>query len=108
MKKLVTALITLLILLSINFFASKVFNISFLELSFFTGLICSCIIAFFTSKGGVTTAMHDFQAKVEYRTNFQPEDNEFFKLYFSTPLLISLLYTISSAMISITIYWKYF
>lgn len=106
MKKLVTVLITLLILLSINFFASKVFNISFLELSFFTGLICSCIITFFTTKGGITTVMHDFKTKVEYRTNFQPEDNEFFKLYFSTPLLISLLYTIISAIIIIVIYWK--
>lgn len=107
MKKFISIFLSLLILLILNFYLSKFLKLSFLELSFMTGLISTLIIGFFSSEGGLTTRISDFGLRHLFNKDSR-SDGYFMKFYFNIPFTISLLYTIVSAIISIIVYWKYF
>lgn len=107
MKKFLISLLTLVIIVISNFCLSKLFNLPYLELAFLTGLAFTILIGYFSSEGGFFTEMLDSQYKrfmdSEYRTK-----SHFVNFYINSPFIVSLVYTLISAIISVFAYWKYF
>lgn len=109
MKKLISIIITLIFLVTINYVLSKVLNLEFLELFAIVGLISSIIIGFFNSTGGLTTHYLDVKHK-----HFTFEDDNTLskshklKLYNSIPFMISIAYTIIGIIATIIGYTEYF
>lgn len=55
LKKMITAIITFLILITINWAASYIFSLGFFDLSILIGVVGVIIIKFFNSSGGVVS-----------------------------------------------------
>jgi len=109
MKKIIYSFFCLIILVIINIVLSKIFKVEFLEMSFITGLASSVSIGFFSSEGGATTSMLDFKVKHLLESKSRT-DSSFIKLHNIPfiPFIVSIIYTILSAIVSIIVYWKYF
>lgn len=107
MKKIIYSFVCLTILIAINITASKLLNTKFIELSFATGLISSIVIGIFSSEGGFSTGIVDLPIKRFLESESRRNPN-FFKLYINIPLIVSIFYTIVSAILSIIVYLKYF
>lgn len=107
MRKFISAFLTLLILLISNLLLSQYFNLSFLELSFMTGLIFSILIGFFSSEGGPLTEAVNARFKhimaKESRT-----DTHFARFYMNVPFIVCICYTVVFGIVSIIAYWEYF
>ena len=107
LKKFISTFLTLLILLISNLLLSKYFNLSFLELSFITGLISSILVGFFSSEGGPLTEAVNARFKhlmeKESRTN-----THFSRFYINVPFIACVCYTVVSGIVSIISYWEYF
>lgn len=107
MKKIISGLITLIVLLVSNCFLAKLLNLPFLELSFMTGLIYTIIIGFFSSEGGITTEIVNSSYK-RLMSSESRTSEKFVKFHINSPFVVSLVYTILSAIASIIAYWEYF
>lgn len=107
MKKFSSALISLLILLAINYGLSRFFNTPFIEMSFITGIVATFILGFFSSEGGPTTAMSEVKIKHLIESNSRT-NAAIMKFYMNTPFATAIVYTIIAGVGSIIFYWKYF
>lgn len=107
MRKFICAFLTLFILIISNLLLSKYFNLSFLELSFMTGLMFSILIGFFSSEGGPLTEAVNARFKhimdKESRT-----DTHFARFYMNVPFMVCVCYTVIFGIASIIAYWEYF
>ncbi|NRD76970.1 hypothetical protein HPT25_05610 [Bacillus sp. BRMEA1] len=75
MKRLLTILVTILVLLGLSFAFTYFTHIAFLDYSFMIGLIVTLIIWFFSSKGGVTSRNAD--GNIQGMTGFKLEQQKF-------------------------------
>ena len=106
MKKFISAFLSIFILLVLNFSLAKFLKLPFLELSFMTGLMSSLVIGFFSSEGGATTKLSDFRFKHLLHKDSRTNTN--INFHINIPFIVSLLYTLISAIFSLIAYWKYF
>lgn len=106
MKRLISGLITLLVLVGINFIVSKSTNTNYIDLSFAVGLIISVIIWFFTSKGGITSTYTD--ATIQSQTTNWKMKNEKHKFKPSIVFYTAVLYTLISIVFTFIYYKDYF
>lgn len=107
MKKIIWGILTFIVIFISNYLLSKLFNLPFLELSFITGLGFSILIGFFSSEGGFFTEMIDYQYKRLMDSESRTQ-NHFVKFYLNVPFIVSIAYTLISAIVSVISYWKYF
>ena len=107
MKKVIYSLFYFTILIVINILVANFFKVEFIELSFFTGLISSIVIGFFSSEGCITTTMTDLPLKHLLNKEAR-NDSSIPKFYINIPFIVSIVYTILAAIVSIITYWKYF
>ena len=77
-----------------------------MELSFFTGLLFTIVIYYFSSEGGFTTEMIDADIK-RFLEKESRTKTHFTNFYINTPFVVSLIYTIFFGILSIVIYWRY-
>ena len=105
-KKLLTIIITLLILVGVNLLVSKIAGTHFVDFSFGVGLLISVIISFFTSSGGFTSKYAD--TTMQANTVNWKMKNEKYKLQPSTALYTSVAYTVLSIVITFYYYKDYF
>ena len=115
MKKIVWAIITISIILFVNWGASTLFNSVFIEWSFLTGLAITICIGFFNSSGGFTSDLADSRlqssnndeswAATEVRTKI---DRQKLRFHPSTSFNVSLTYTVVAGIISLIYYKDFF
>lgn len=106
MKRLLSILVTLLVLLGINIGVSVFTNTNFIDFSFGIGLIASVVIWFFSSKGGYTARYTDVMLQAE-TTNWKMK-HEKHKFQRNTVFYTSLAYTIISIVATVIYYKDYF
>lgn len=104
-KKTLTIIITLLILIALSFGLSHYLHSKFYDYSFFVGLEVTVVIWFFTSKGGITSRSLDLT--VQGTTGIKTEKQKF---EFSPNLafITSLVYTVVTFALMIFEYRRYF
>lgn len=107
MKKFCSALITVVVLLVSNIILSKLLNISFLELSFVTGLVFSLIVGFFTSEGGALSEIVDYRFKFLMEKEAR-QATHYTRFYMNIPLMVCICYMIIFGIVNVVMYWKYF
>ena len=107
MKKIGVSIFTLIVIVIINFVGAKFFNLEFLELSFFIGLISMAFIGFFSSSGGPTTSSAEVRIKHLLESDSRTDAHKF-KFYNNAPFMVCVAYTIIAAICSVIFYWRYF
>ena len=106
MKRIRSGLITLLVLVGINYIVSKSTNTNFIDFSFGIGLIMSVIIWFFTSKGGFVSKYADVTMQSD-TTNWKMR-NEEHRFHPNVAFYSAILYTIISIVLTFVYYKDYF
>lgn len=106
MKRLITILLTLLLLVGVNYFITVFFPVKFVDYAFVVGMLVSFIIWFFTSKGGVSSTIAD-SSIAQQTTNFKMEKQAY---SFSPNLAFftALAYTLLSFIMMFIYYRDYF
>ncbi|MDR7071726.1 hypothetical protein [Fictibacillus barbaricus] len=102
MGKFVSCLLTLIVLVGINFGLAKLISWQFIDLSVFVGLAMTLIIRYFTSTGGMSSNLVRMQAQAVTGIKVEETKSTFKPTY---AYYTSLSYTIASA-IAIFIYYK--
>ena len=105
MKKMLTIIITTLILIGSNYFLASLLKVQFAEIAFFVGLIATVIIRFFTSSGGYMSKQLDMQIQGHTGIKVDRQERRF------TPTVIyytCLAYTIIAAVLTFIHYKDYF
>ncbi|MCM3121522.1 MULTISPECIES: hypothetical protein [unclassified Mesobacillus] len=105
MEKILNIVITLVLILGINYVVSHFLNAAFIDYSFFVGLITSIIIGFFTSRGGLTTQNSNMLIQAQTMYKMAPEK---FKIRPNFALYTAIAYTILSLITMILVYRDYF
>ncbi|KZE69282.1 hypothetical protein AWM68_03165 [Fictibacillus phosphorivorans] len=102
MKNAIVSIVTLALMLVINYVAASMMNWSFIDLSLFVGLCVALGIRFFTSSGGLSS--NAVRVQVQSMTGIKvEEEKETFKPTFA--YYTAIVYTLIS-LISIIIYYK--
>lgn len=102
MKNVIVSVVTLTLMIVINYAAASLFRWSFIDLSLFVGLVFVLGIRFFTSSGGMSSNM--VRVQVQSMTGIKvEEEKETFKPTYA--YYTAILYTIIS-LFSIIIYYK--
>lgn len=65
MKRIISGLITIVVLVGVTFIVSIITNTTFFDFSFGVGLVMSVIIWFYTSKGGFTSTFTDETMQIQ-------------------------------------------
>ncbi len=107
MKKFLSFVISTILIITFNLFLSRLFNVSFVEMSFPAGLLSFIFVGFFSSEGGLSTSISNLSVK-RFMDSNDRKNNDDFKLHINVPFLVSLIYTIISTVASIIVYWQYF
>ncbi|WLD94552.1 hypothetical protein [Alkalihalobacillus sp. AL-G] len=106
MKKLLTIALTMIVLLGLNYAASFLSGVKFIDVSFAVGLLVGVIIWFFTSKGGFSSNYLDSMTQAQ-STNFKME-KETHKFSPNAAFYTAVTYTIVSIVITLFMYRSYF
>lgn len=102
MKNAIVSIVTLALMLVINYVAASMFNWSYIDLSLFVGLCFTLGIRFFTSSGGLSS--NAVRVQVQSMTGIKvEEEKETFRPTFA--YYTAIMYTLIS-LISIIIYYK--
>jgi len=114
LKKIIWAIISLVIILLLNWGTATLFNNDFIDWSFLTGLAVTIIVAFFNSSGGFMSDLADsrlqstnndeYWAATEVWSKIDRQKRQFRP---SISFYIALLYTIIAGILSL-IYYKGF
>ncbi|MFB6467861.1 hypothetical protein ACE38V_13810 [Cytobacillus sp. Hz8] len=104
-KKVLSIIMTLLVLIGLTFGFSHSTDAKFFDYSFFIGLIASVVIWFFTSKGGFTSRSVDMSVQ---STTGMKTDHQRFEFSPTVSFLTTIVYTIISFGIMIYKYRQYF
>jgi hypothetical protein len=105
MKRLITIVITFLVLTGLCFGITYYTHTKFIDYSFFIGLASTVIIWFFTSKGGHTSRYLDMTVQGTTGVKVDQQKYEFSP---SVVFLTSLAYTIISLGVMLYYYRSYF
>ncbi|MFR3558601.1 hypothetical protein [Paraclostridium sordellii] len=106
MKKAFSAILTLSLLLFLNYFLSSILKVSFIDMSLIVGVLFTTIIGFFSTEDNIYNRFLDYWTAIAIDKETTRNYNlRFFK---SIPFFISMIYTILALIISIYIYWDYF
>jgi hypothetical protein len=105
MKKIAFSLLTLGIIVFVNWGVSLFFNADFIEYSFFVGLACVILIKFFNSSGGFTTNLTRLNIQ-SYTGIKMDEEKPLFTP--SIAFYIAIIYTIISLIVTFIYYKNYF
>jgi hypothetical protein len=100
MKKVIYSIFYLSLLIVINYGLSRLFKLSFAEMSFPVGLISTILIGFFSSEGGITSQMLDLKIG-DMKSCVK---NHRLKLHMSLTLKLSIIYMIASGIFSVIYY----
>ncbi len=104
-KRLINIIVTIFLLIGINFIISLVFNAGFFDYSFLVGILAMVVIKFFNSSGGYTSKQIDMQ--IQGTTGIRVDQNENKKFYAGSAFYTSLIYTIVSIIILVITYKDY-
>jgi hypothetical protein len=105
MKKITFSLLTLGVIVFVNWGISLFFNAGFIEYSFFVGLAFVILIKFFNSSGGFTTNLT--RLKIQSYTGIKmDEEKQVFTP--SIAFYIAMIYTIISLIVTLIYYNDYF
>lgn len=105
MKRIITIVITLLILIGLSYGLSYFIHTKFIDFAFLIGIAATTVIWFFSSKGGYTTRSLDVTIQGTTGIKANEEKDEFspnFAFY------TSLVYTIITLVLVIIHYIRYF
>ena len=102
MRRLISIVLTLLVILGVNYATAHYTNSKFIDFSFLVGLAFSIIIWFFTSKGGVSSQYTNVLIQ-EQTTNFKMA-KEKYEFSPNVVFLTALVYTIVSIIVTIIYY----
>ncbi|WP_226537305.1 hypothetical protein [Fictibacillus halophilus] len=102
MKNIIISIVTLILMVAVNFVLARVMGWNFIDLALFVGLASVIIIRFFTSTGGLSSNMVRVQTQALTGIKVEEEKQTFKPTY---AYYTALLYTIAS-LIGIFIYYK--
>jgi hypothetical protein len=102
MRNIIVSVITLIIMIGVNFGLASIFNWNFIDFSLFVGLACTLIIRYFTSTGGLSSNMVRVQTQAITGIKVEEEKHTFKPTY---AYYTALVYTVIS-LIGIFIYYK--
>ncbi|MFP5107190.1 hypothetical protein ACSU6B_10510 [Neobacillus sp. C211] len=105
MKRLITIVITFLVLTGLSYGITYYTHTKFIDYSFFIGLASTVIIWFFTSKGGHTSRLLDMSIQATTGTKVDQQKYEFSP---NVVFLTSLAYTIINLGVMLYYYRSYF
>ncbi|MFK9092599.1 hypothetical protein [Bacillus salipaludis] len=105
MKRLITIILTLLVLLGLSYGITYYTHKKFIDYSFFIGIAFTAIIWFFTSKGGYTSRNVDMT--VQGTTGIKAEQQRF-EFSPNIAFFTSLAYTLISLVVMLYQYRSYF
>lgn len=105
MKRLLTIFITLVVLMALSDGLAFIAHTAFIDYSFFTGLVVTVIIWFFTSKGGFTSRKSE--ALIQGTTGIKLERQKY-EFSPKSAFFTSLAYTILSLLAVFYQYRSYF
>lgn len=115
MKKIIWAIISLVIILLLNWGTATLFNKDFIDWSFLTGLAVTIIIAFFNSSGGFMSDLADSRLQSANNDEYWGATEVWSKIdrqkrQFRPPIsfYIALLYTIIAGILSLINYKDFF
>ncbi|WP_163102788.1 hypothetical protein [Peribacillus alkalitolerans] len=104
MKKFIVCIVTLIIIVLINYLATFV-GLKFIDSSFITGLITTVIIHFFSSSGGFTSNQIRLQVQAQTGIKIDEEKSTFNP---SFAFYTAIIYTIVSLIATFFYYKEYF
>ena len=107
-RKFFTFILTSIALLGLNFGISILFNVSFVDYSFFVGLLGAVFVYFFSSSGGFSRNNLDMLAQATTGFKMETSSKEEKKFHPSTAFYTSILYTVIAAIILFYTYKEYF
>jgi hypothetical protein len=105
LKKVLTIIITLAVLIGLSFGVTHFLNKSFLDFAFIVGTIVSIVSWFFTSKGGFTSRNADMLIQSQTRIKLEQQKYEFSP---NLAFITSLVFTIVTFAVAIYEYRSYF
>lgn len=105
-RKIISFLLTLIIILGINYGITILFKVGFIDYSFVVGLISIVVIYFFNSSGGFFSKNIDMQ--IQGQTGIRMEQKEEKKFYPSIAFFTAILYTVVSVIALLYTYKDYF
>jgi amino acid transporter len=105
MKRLITIIITLLILLGLSYAVTYYTHTKFIDFSFFVGLVVTVIVWFFTSKGGFTSRNAEMMIQSQTGIKLEKQKYEFSP---NVVFFTSLAYTLISLVTMLYQYRSYF
>ena len=101
MRKILTIIITILILLGFTFGLTYFIEAKFIDYAFFVGLIVTIVIWFFSSKGGFSSRNLDISIQA---TTGMKQENHKYEFAPNIPFLTALVYTVISLISSLIYY----
>lgn len=105
MKRIITIIITLLVLIGLNYGLTYFTQTKFIDFAFFIGVLITVIIWFFTSKGGYTSRSLD--VTLQGTTGFKANEQKY-EFSPNAAFYTSLIYTIIALVAVIYHYKSYF
>ncbi|MBH0155354.1 hypothetical protein IHV10_03190 [Fictibacillus sp. 5RED26] len=102
MKHVISCIITVILMLVVNYVVANLLGVTFIDFSLFVGLIFALTIRFFTSKGGISSNMVRMQAQAMTGIKIEEEKATFKPSY---PYYTAIIYTLVS-LVSIFVYYK--
>lgn len=106
MKRLISIVLTLFVLLGLNYVIASITNTRFIDCSFVVGLVLSTIIWFFSSKGGLTSRLSDGMIQAQ-TANFKLKGDDY-KFSPNIVFFTALVYTFFSIVFTFIYYRSYF
>ncbi len=102
MKHVISCIVTVILMLVVNYVVANLLGVAFIDTSLFVGLIFALTIRFFTSKGGLSSNMVRMQAQAMNGIKIEEEKATFKPSY---PYYTAIIYTLVS-LVSIFVYYK--
>lgn len=105
MKKWMTAVVTFAVIFAVNWLAAKLFQLHFIDVSFFTGLVFAVALRWLNSSGGFLSDA--ISTSVQSQTGVKMEREEKKSLP-STAAATAIVYTVLALIATIIYYLDYF
>lgn len=106
MKKVLIAILTLIIIILVNHLISNALQVSYLDMSLIVGVLFTTIIGFFSTEDNIYNRFLNYWTAISI--DKETTRNYGLKLFKSTPFFVSLVYTLIALVLSIYKYWDYF
>ena len=104
-KRALTVIITLLVLLGLSFGVTHFLNKNFFDYAFIVGIVVSIVIWFFTSKGGFISRNAEMMIQSQTGIKLEKQKYEFSP---NLAFITSLVYTVVTLAVMVFEYRRYF